>query len=462
MPYQGLPLDRCFRRFAFGALVSCLMTVCASELMAQDSGLLYTRPPAVGGIAVNAEGVLSNATVDDTGRLARLMKKTLRPVPSDLAQATDMRMVSLRKLEEAIASAIEKGEPLSDEIRYLAGLQEIQYVFVDHESRDIILAGPAEGWAVNAKGAVVGVETGRPVMLLDDLLVALRTARPAMTEVISCSIDPTPEGLNRLREYTENLGPVADRRKAMASFKELLGPQKITVTVVPDTSHFARVMIAADYRMKRLGMNLDQSPVKGLPSYLQMLKTTGVGANDMFPRWWLEPRYESVTRSPDGSAWELHGASVKTMTEADFFNAAGQREQSVEANPVAKAWADNFTDKYDELAVADPVFGQLRNCMQMAIVAALIVKEDLAGKAGYSLPTLLDPTDVEIEKLPAPKQVDSVVSSLKVNRNDWLVSTSGGVSINSYAALQQVKENASLAAVREKATGKQSTTWWWN
>ncbi|NLE40167.1 MAG: DUF1598 domain-containing protein [Pirellulaceae bacterium] len=461
MPYQGLSLVRCSRRFAFGVLVLGLLAARHSSALAQVDWQ-FARSSAVGGIAVNAEGVLSNASVDDTGRLARLMKKTLHPAPSDLAQPTHMRMVSLRRLEEAIATSIEKGEPLADEMRYLAGLQEITHVFVDRESRDIILAGPAEGWRVDAKGAVVGVETGRPVMLLDDLLVALRTARPAMTEVISCSIDPTPEGLNRLREYTEGLGVVANRRKAMASFKELLGPQKITVTVVPDTSHFARVMIAADYRMKRLGMNLDRSPVKGLTSYLQMLKASGAGVNDMFPRWWLEPRYESVMRSPDGLAWELHGASVKTMTEADFFDAAGQREQSVEANPVAKAWADNFTEKYDELAMVDPVFGQLRNCMQLAIVAALIVKEDLAGKAGYSLPTLLDPTDVEIEKLPAPKQVDSVVSSLKVNRNDWLVSTSGGVSINSYAALRQVKDNASLAAVREKATGKESATWWWN
>ena len=182
----------------------------------------------------------------------------------------------------------------------------------------------------------------------------------------------------------------------------------------------------------------------------------------MFPRWWLEPRYESVLRSPDGLAWELHGASVRTMSEADFFNAAGHREQTVGANPVAKEWADNFTEKYDELAVADPVFGQLRNCMQMAIVAALIVKEDLAGKAGYSLPTLLDPTDVEIEKLPAPRQVDTVISSLKVNRNNWLVSASGGVSINSYAVIQEVTESPSLVAVRAKATGKQPTTWWWN
>ena len=37
-----------------------------------------------------------------------------------------------------------------------------------------------------------------------------------------------------------------------------------------------------------------------------------------------------------------------------------------------------------------PIFGQLRNCMELAIVAALIVKEDLPAKAGNSLPVLMD------------------------------------------------------------------------
>ena len=62
-------------------------------------------------------------------------------------------------------------------IKYLAGLQRIHYVFVYPEQKDIVLVGPGEGWKVDAKGNVVGITTGRPVMLLDDLLVALRTAK---------------------------------------------------------------------------------------------------------------------------------------------------------------------------------------------------------------------------------------------------------------------------------------------
>lgn len=459
MLHYGLRLARVSRSLAVGCLVACLAISAARVAPAQD--LLVARPAAVGGVSVNSEGVLANATVDSTNRLIRLMRESLQPVPSELAQATDMRMISLRRLEDAVATAIRDGKPLSDEMQYLAGLQEIRYVFVDVEHQDIILAGPGEGWKVDKKGAVVGVRSGRPVLLLDDLLVALRTARDAQQNVISCSIDPQPEGLVRLREYMGTLRTMGNPAVTQANIEQALGPQKITVTVVPDTSHFARVMIAADYRMKRIGMNLDRSPVAGLPSFLQMVKASGGRVGDLMPRWWLEPRYESVVRSPDGMAWELRGGSVKAMTEAAHFSAAGVRQESVQSDPLAQRWADLFTEKYDQLATADPVFGQLRNCMQMAIVSALIVKEDLTGKSGYSLPTLLDPTQVEIEKLPAPKHVDSVASTLKI-RGGWLVSASGGVAINSYAAIKDVTENASLASARAKAVPAEPTRWWWN
>jgi hypothetical protein len=460
MSRHGFAHPLVVRPIKFVLLVVGVLAVGSSVAFGQ--GLLYTRPPAVGGVSVNSEGVLTNAGVDETGRLVRLMKESLAPVPAELGKPTDMRKISLRKLEEAMRALIQQGKPLPEEMHCLAGLQEIRYVFVDTEHKDIILAGPGEGWVVNKKGAVVGSETGRPVMLLDDLLVALRTARAARRDVISCSIDPRPEGIAGLRNFVMSINSAAGNvRQTMAKMEKIVGPQKVTITVVPDTSHFARVMVAADYRMKRLGMNLDRSPVKGLPSYLAMLKAAGGQTNDLFPRWWLEPRYESVLRSPDSLAWELRGGSVKTMTEADFFGTAGQRQATVEANPLAQEWADLFTKKYDELAVADPVFGQLRNVMQMAIVSALVVKEDLTGKAGYSMPLLLDPTEMEVAKFPAPKQIDTLASGLKMG-NAWIVSTSGGVSINSYAAIKDVKENATLSALSNKAAGTESTNWWWN
>jgi hypothetical protein len=438
-------------------LTLALSWLAASPVHAQS----VVNSRAVGGISIDASGLLDNATLDAMGELRRLRAEAMDNVPEGLNQANPTRKVSLRGLQQAIAEHAEDDRLLPDEVRYLAGLQRIEYVFVYPELNDIVLVGPGEGWQVDQRGYVVGSTTGRPVMLLDDLLVAMRTARQAARGGISCSIDPTPEGLTRLRSHVSKLRTIGNPQRTAAGIENALGRQQITVTGVPETSHFARVMVAADYRMKRLAMHFEPAPVAGLPSFLSMMRAGGRGMSNMMPRWWLAPNYEPLLRDADGLAWAFPSASVKAMTEADFLTAAGTREHSGQASPVAQKWADNMTEHFDELAVADPVFGQLRNCMELAVVSALMVKEDLPGKAGCSLPTLLDGQGIDVEKFPAPKEVDSKASLLKKGRN-WLISASGGVQINSWMLADKTEQSDSLDPLREKAKAAgQNGSWWW-
>ena len=69
--------------------------------------------------------------------------------------------------------------------------------------------------------------------------------------------------------------------------------------------------------------------------------------------------------------------------------------------------------------MAEPIFGQLRNCMELAIVGALIVKEDLPAKAGNSLTVLMDQEGLKTDEYPAPKEVDSKASLLKKRGGNW-------------------------------------------
>ena len=41
-------------------------------------------------------------------------------------------------------------------MRYLAGLLRVRYVFYYPDSKDIVLAGPAEGWVADPAGRIVG------------------------------------------------------------------------------------------------------------------------------------------------------------------------------------------------------------------------------------------------------------------------------------------------------------------
>lgn len=414
---------------------------------------------AVGGVAIDAEGVLGNATVDQMGRLREMRMQLSNDLPKDISAWSDLRLVSLRGLEEAIGKLLDEGKPLSDDIVHLAGLQRIRYVFVDPKNQDIILAGPAEGWKLDDRGNVVGVSSGMPTLWLDDLLVALRTAEVAAQGGISCSIDPTPEGLQQLQKFFagpgRRIGP-----NTIAGVEQSLGPQKITVSGVPANSHFACVMVAADYRMKRLAMGLEESPVAGLPSFLTMIRSSRALAKNALPRWWLATDYDSLLRDEEGLAWELRGSGVKAMSEEDMLQGNGQIERGVGTNPMAQRWADTMTEKYDELAVAEPIFGQLRAVMDMAIVSALIVKENLPARSGYSLPLLLNPTELQVARMHAPRQVATQASIIK-RRGDYIVSASGGVSINSWQVADNTEVDSKLAGVRTTALTT-SDRWWWD
>jgi hypothetical protein len=447
---------KCRPAFVLVSLAVCafILTPLASvQGQVIDNGLLNR---AVGGVSINPDGILGNATRDELGQLAKLRSQTMTKIPGELDGEVPMREVSLRRLEAAIDDCAKNNKPLPDAIKYLAGLQRIQYVFVYPEQKDIVLVGPGEGWKVDAKGNVVGITTERPVMLLDDLLVALRTAKNAAQGGITCSIDPTPAGLARVGQTVLPRG--VDVATAAATLEKAMGMQRVSVTGVPDTSHFARVLVAADYRMKRIAMALDPSPVRGLPNYLGMAKPAKAMVS---PRFWLEPEYEAVLCDAQGLAFELRGSSVKAMTEEDYVAASGAVQHSGKSNPTAQKWADLMTEKYPELAVADPIFGQLQNCMELAVVGALVVKANLPEKAGYDLPTLMNSPVVKADVFNAPKSVASIASVLSKGKGR-VMSVSGGVSINSWAIADTAKPSDKIAPVREKAAFSDTASWWRN
>lgn len=438
------------------ACLGCALLI--ALVTAQQASAQLVRQ-AVGGVSIDATGVVSNVQPGELEALRKQRAQALQQIPGDM-RAKALRKISLRRLEAAIADHRERGVELSDELRYLAGMQSVQYVFVYPEQNDIVLAGPGEGWKVNAAGDVVGVTTGRPVLLLDDLLIALRSIEATRASGITCSIDPTAEGLSRLQTLVKRMPAVGgDIDPVLSAIEQSLGPQTITVGGVPATSHFARVLVAADYRMKRLAMGFDPSPLASLPSFLQMMKSAGKPPKTMLPRWWLAPDYDAMEMTEDGLAWQLPAGSVKAQTEEEFINAAGERQASGKTNPLARKWADSMTAHYDELAQHDSIFGQLRSCMNLAVVAALISEHHLTEKCGWNMPLLMD-AKLATESYQAAQSVDSQASAVQ-RGSTWIISASGGIQMNPWAALEKPRTSAELNTARAKNAGD-ANGWWWN
>ena len=106
-------------------------------------------------------------------------------------------------------------------------------------------------------------------------------------ELISCSIDPTPAGLKRFARVMRG-NRASPSAQLLRRMEQAVGPQTITLTGVSPESHFAQVLVAADWQMKRLGMGLVPSPVDGLTSYLELLNDDPDSTpRTALPRWWI-------------------------------------------------------------------------------------------------------------------------------------------------------------------------------
>jgi hypothetical protein len=424
------------------------------------AGAAGFRNSAVGGVSISADGIVGIPTVEAKSVFLKELRREVKTPTGALATPAKLRMVSLRGLVDAIQDAIKNnfGE-LTDEVKYLGGLQRIQYVFVYPDDGDIVLAGPGEGWKINEAGAVVGQTTGRPVLQLDDLLVALRSVDEAEFGEISCSIDPTEEGWTRLAALLDRQrGNPINRPVLKAAAKEAFGNQVVSINGVPATSRFARMMLAADFHMKLLAMEIEGRPVD-FPSYIDMIRSPREATNAS-PRWWLACNYQPMKTSEDRLAWEIRGTGVKAMTEDEIRAEDGTVRQTGRTSPAAEKWAKLMTEKFDELAGKVAAFGEMRNIMDMCVVAALLKKEGLWEKAGVDASLLRDPAGELKPKIwNAPKMVPPQISVVQVKRA-MIVTASGGVQIDSFQVASNVEVASDVSDVRERAKPDGNSLWW--
>jgi hypothetical protein len=417
---------------------------------------------AVGGVAIDARGVIERAEQRDVAALRDARRSAISGVAADIAKPSKLRKISLRRLDALIAQLINQNKPLPSELLYLAGLQRIEYVFAYPDQSDVVLAGPAGGWTVDDAGNVVGSHSRAAVLQLVDLIAALRTTDKLLAgELISCSIDPTPEGLKRFTRVMRS-APTSPSEQFLRQIEQAMGPQKITLTGVPPESHFAQVLVAADWQMKRLGMGLAPSPVSGLPSYLELLKDDpGWKLGAAQPRWWIAYGQEPVERDAEGLGWRISRPGIKVLTAAGRMGSDGRIANQTASDPMATKWADAMTAHYDQLAIAEPVFAQLRGCMDLGLITAVLASSHMLANTGLELPMLLDDKRLRPAPHRVPKSVAAQASALRAS-NKWVVSVSGGVELDITHVVNAAEEQAEVRAARIQASSNLTSSWWWD
>jgi len=423
------------------------------------------------GVMVDADGVLRlQHFPDPTGQLTRQRVAAARgKLNPDVVKASKLRKVSLNRLEAAVRAQLEKGQPPSDDMQYLAGLTRVRYLFYYPETKDIVLAGPAEGWAADLSNRVCGIETGRPVLQLQDLVVALRAFAPGNRQapVIQVSIDPTPEGLARMQDFLRSVGAHAtpgDTEVIVNGLRTSLGMQNIRVGGVAANTHFAQVLLECDYRMKLIGIGVEKPPVK-MVSYVD--RAVPGGSRNALQRWFFIPDYNCARVAADSLGLELVGDVVKLVSEDQMVNKDGSRAVTGKGNKASDLFTQAFTRKYAELAARVPVFAEMRNVIDLSIVAAFIHKQDLYALAGWQAATFNNEGALAVETYKAPLQVETVCTAVWKG-NTLMTPVGGGVTIHPRTVLNTGNllpdEDGKISEVREAVDLKDlpADQWWWD
>ena len=451
--------------------VDSLLFVVVVATIASPLDEAHAQGGAAAGVMVDAQGVLRTNVVPDAGLSAERRKAAVAALPGDLQKPAALRKVALSRLEAEVAKAAAADRGVPAELTRLAGLTRVQYVFIypaeGAATGEVVLAGPAEPWIEDATGRVIGTVSGSPIVLLEDLAAAIRCFAPGQPQdrLIGCSIDPRQEGLAAMQKFIASIGrvnPQAGVDDIVKGLRESLGPQRVSVQGVSPATHYAQVLVEADYRMKLIGIGLER-PAVALKSWVD-IAGGGVAANAL-QRWYFVPEYQCLRISEDDLAVELVGRGVKLCCADEVVMPDGRRLDAAKAAGSAKQFADAFTKKYPELAAKSPVFGQLRNLIDLAVAAAYMQEHDAFGRAGWAAAKLRDEAACPIEKYHAPTEVEPAVHAVWKGAR-LLTPIGGGVSMYPRMALDPpnllMDEKGAVNAARTAAKQLPADRWWWD
>lgn len=363
------------------------------------------------GVHVDPQGVLRSRTVDLDPRLAEIRKAArggLKDGP--------LLHVSLPRL----FAELRAGKP-SPELLHLGGLTRIRYVFVYPDEKDLVVAGPAEAFDGREAFRPLGKSSGRPVLHLDDLVVALRAFGPGKKpDRLGCDIDITREIQEKIAAKIRAVGPAAQVlgfRKTCDQIAEAGGPQPLKFYGIDPDTRFGFVCVEADYRLKQLALGLMPSPTPAVESYKSLLLKP-----EREVRFSLESNYDALLSTPDGLAFELRGTSLRVNGGLLGDPASKPEDMPAAGRQFVKACNENF----DVLSRHLPPWADLGNLSDLSVLSALIAQDGLAEKAGWDLAWILE--SYPVTKMAAPKSAATLCNVSVQGANALFVT--GGVWIN--------------------------------
>jgi len=439
-----------------------------------DNGGPGSIQPFANGVYVDAEGVMRRIKkVENTDFLAEARLAAMHDLVSDeVRRSSPLRKISLPRLEREIQLRIAAGQPLDEEMLVLGGLKRVQYILAYPETGDLVIAGPASDWKLDAEARPVSIEDGQPVLRLDHLLVLLRRQGKNAGE-FACSIVPTKEGLAKAQAFANasSATPLqaGQRGKWLEELRRQLGRQNVVFEGIDPQSNVAQVLLAADHHMKLIGIGLEPGTLR-VPSYLSMVrmeKGEAPPAVDVL-RWWFTLKYDALAATAAHDGFEIRGQGVQVLSENELLTATGQEVHTGKSDALNSQFAQNFTKEFPALAAKYPLYADLRNVFDLALVAELLRSENLADRVGWYPTSFYNDRELPTAVENVPQTVETVINHRIVQRTNIIAAVSGGVHVDPRKVVKkdsiQTDARGRLNSERERSTptAVPHRSWWWD
>jgi len=393
-----------------------------------------------------------------------LILGTTIQLPADDYSNFQGRAISLKVLQQQARDFQNKGS-MPTTLYYLCGITTIHGYLVDEANKDIILIG--------------SVDKKKPPLYLDDFVIALRNAWMKYTELKGntnyysnpgCSIDPDPVVMGKLDEIAKQINEsssIDQTEKGLRQWDNVCNsPQKVRVMGIPFNSHFASVMVKADYDMKKIADGSDELNLLWFStlSDLQLDEAKkqhihgrpSSSPNGSMNRFWFCPgEYRFLE---DDGAVMIETCKVKLLTEEEHLTSKGDISGTGRPNPVAQKFVNDFSSFYSEVAAQRPIYQELENLFRFVALAKAMKMKTPHEKVGLSLDYLLEQYPVSTQKVETFLQGRSNISRYKRQRESaqgsqvlqlWLPSC-GGVSMDIELTPQQFERDNSNSLINLK------------
>jgi hypothetical protein len=208
--------------------------------------------------------------------------------------------------------------------------------------------------------------------------------------------------------------------------------------------------------------------VLGVVSYLDSLPADKPPASMDVLRWWFTLNYQAVLTTEARTAFQLRGPGVKVLSENELLTEQGERRHTGKSDALNQQFAHSFTRNFERLAATYPIYAELRNVFDLAVVAGIVGGADVREELRWPLAHFDAPEAYVVPLETAPQRVESVVNHRVIDRRHIVAGVSGGVAVDTRPLVarqaMQVDDYGLLKTEHRGARPEESgeSTWWWD